>query len=332
MQRQMEPCPCRFRNTSMFFNFQPGSDKVMIKRRPMSRGGGGSSLRVLNAPPPSKKSSHEGEGGEDAFAKLKTASTEMLQDIHETSSKGCQTSLPMTRMQETQTPSNLRTRDCGTTTHPMFFCKDCGGTFVTALRLHWHSRTSHPNKLLPCTCFDCSRSPSNRNQVKMHERPFTCYICQKGFFRADDVEKHMRVHTKEKRSYDCKECGRRFNVSNNLSRHRKVHTEDAGTHACAECGKTFKQKTHLKSHMRTHTGERPYQCSLCSQRFTELGSARKHERIVHARDYPHYCPHCGKGLANKNKLKKHIRGRHFEFEMVDSDEEGESVMQTGKTK
>ncbi|KAL3208734.1 hypothetical protein MRX96_038851 [Rhipicephalus microplus] len=99
----------------------------------------------------------------------------------------------------------------------------------------------------------------------MHERPFPCYICQKGFFRADDVEKHMRVHTKEKRSYDCKD-------------------------------------------------------------------ARKHERIVHARDYPHYCPHCGKGLANKNKLKKHIRGRHFEFEMVDSDEDGGSVMQTVKTK
>nr|XP_037273493.1 gastrula zinc finger protein XlCGF7.1-like [Rhipicephalus microplus] len=189
----------------------------------------------------------------------------MLQDIHEASSKGCQTSLPMTRMQETQTPSNLRTRDCGTTTHPMFFCKDCGGTFVTALRLHWHSRTSHPNKLLPCTCFDCSRSPSNRNQVKMHERPFTCYICQKGFFRADDVEKHMRVHTREAAS-------------------------------------------------------------------PSSAAARKHERIVHARDYPHYCPHCGKGLANKNKLEKHIRGRHFEFEMVDSDEDGGSVMQTVKTK
>lgn len=224
-----------------------------------------------------------------------------------------------------------------TTQCVVFCCEACGDAFSAAKHLHRHWQTTHRKKPLgKHKCSFCNYTSDRKAHVKMHERthtgerPFSCYICQKGFYRADDVETHMRVHTKEK-PYECEECGQRFNVASNLNRHRKLHTDDAEMHACAECGKTFNQKVHLKSHMRTHTGERPYQCSQCNQRFTEMGSVRKHEKMLHAGEYPHYCPHCGKGLANNYKLKLHLRARHFQFKMEDSDEEGENVTQTVKT-
>lgn len=229
-----------------------------------------------------------------------------------------------------------RRKNAMTTQCVVFVCESCGDAFSAAKHLHRHWQTAHrkrPEGIHKCSY--CTYSSDRKAHVRMHERthtgerPFACGVCQKGFYRADDVDTHMRVHTKEK-PFECDVCGQRFNVSSNLNRHKKLHTEDAEVHACADCGKTFNQKVHLKSHLRTHTGERPYQCSLCTQRFTELGSVRKHERMVHAGDYPHYCPHCGKGLANNFKLKKHLRARHFEFKMVDSDEE-EKIKQTVKT-
>lgn len=201
----------------------------------------------------------------------------------------------------------------------VFCCEVCGDCFSAAKHLHRHWQNRHREKREgKHRCSYCSYTSDRKCHVAMHqrthtgERPFSCEVCKKGFYRADDVETHMRVHTKEK-PFVCDECGQRFNVSSNLARHKKLHSDDAEAHACPECGKAFAQKVHLKAHLRVHTGDRPYSCTMCSKRFTELGSARKHEKMVHAGEYPHYCPHCGKGLANNFKLKKHLRARHYEL-------------------
>nr|XP_050050379.1 GDNF-inducible zinc finger protein 1-like [Dermacentor andersoni] len=290
----------------------------------------------------------------------KAATAEKAQKTQKTMSKGCQT----TRITRAQTrkkaaPVEVKQEPCTalvktfpqpdkrkgrrkgknamTTQCVVFCCEACGDAFSAAKHLHRHWQTRHRKRQEgKHQCSYCTYSSDRKAHVTMHERthtgerPFSCYVCQKGFYRADDVETHMRVHTKEK-PFECNECGQRFNVSSNLNRHKKLHSDDAEIHACADCGKTFNQKVHLKSHLRTHTGERPYQCSQCNQRFTELGSVRKHERMVHAGDYPHYCPHCGKGLANNFKLKKHLRARHFQFKMEDYVDEEEETPQTAET-
>ncbi|XP_049512318.1 zinc finger protein 184 [Dermacentor silvarum] len=269
-------------------------------------------MKVLQQPPQTSKTS-----------------TGKQQKSQKTVSKGCQT----TRITRAQTrkkaaraeveqepctalvktfpqPDKRKGRRKGknamTTQCVVFCCEACGDAFSAAKHLHRHWQTRHRKKQEgKHQCSYCTYSSDRKAHVTMHERthtgerPFSCYVCQKGFYRADDVETHMRVHTKEK-PFECDECGQRFN------------------------------KVHLKSHMRTHTGERPYQCSQCNQRFTELGSVRKHERMVHAGDYPHYCPHCGKGLANNFKLKKHLRARHFQFKMEDYVDEEEQTPETVK--
>lgn len=228
-------------------------------------------------------------------------------------SKACQTTRTTKKRKKTASEDEEEGEDNVITERVVFCCEECGETFSVAQQLHKHRQTTHwPKPEGKHQCSYCAYSSDNRNHITLHERvhtgesPYTCNVCKKGFSGAGAVKRHKRIHTNEK-SYECDLCGQCFNVHSNMKRHRKMHTGEAEVHPCPDCGKTFAQKAHLQSHLRTHTGERPFQCSQCHQRFTELGSVRKHERMMHAGEYPHHCPNCGKGLANNFKLKKHVR-------------------------
>ncbi|XP_054918169.2 uncharacterized protein [Dermacentor andersoni] len=276
----------------------------------------------------------EGSYDPSLFGPSQATDTEKPQRTQKAESKGCQASIATEKPQKTESKGCQTTRSTKTkkrkksasdevlfaagkdsviTERLVFCCEECGDTFSAAKHLHQHRQTSHrPKPEGKHQCSYCTYSSNNKNHVMIHERkhtgecPFTCNLCKKGFYRAEDAKRHQRLHTKEK-SYACDVCGQCFNVHSNMKRHRKLHTGDAEVYACPDCGKAFAQKAHLQSHLRTHTGERPFQCSQCHQRFTEVGSMRKHERMMHAGEYPHHCPHCGKGLANNFKLKKHVR-------------------------
>ncbi|XP_015281127.1 PREDICTED: LOW QUALITY PROTEIN: transcription factor Sp8-like [Gekko japonicus] len=57
------------------------------------------------------------------------------------------------------------------------------------------------------------------------ERPFVCnwLFCGKRFTRSDELQRHLRTHTGEKR-FACPVCNKRFMRSDHLSKHVKTHS------------------------------------------------------------------------------------------------------------
>ena len=61
------------------------------------------------------------------------------------------------------------------------------------------------------------------------ERPFVCswLYCGKRFSRSDELQRHVRTHTGEKR-FECADCGRRFTRSDHLQKHSRTHVATPG--------------------------------------------------------------------------------------------------------
>ena len=57
------------------------------------------------------------------------------------------------------------------------------------------------------------------------ERPYLCPMenCDKRFARSDELSRHRRMHTGEKK-FECSFCGRRFVRSDHLMKHEKRHS------------------------------------------------------------------------------------------------------------
>jgi uncharacterized Zn-finger protein len=69
----------------------------------------------------------------------------------------------------------------------------------------------------------------------------------------------------ESKAFKCTstDCNRNFNRADNLRRHMRVHTGEK-PYACSwpGCDKRFAQSGAAKEHLRVHTGEKPFACTF----------------------------------------------------------------------
>ncbi|KNC82541.1 hypothetical protein SARC_05189, partial [Sphaeroforma arctica JP610] len=152
-------------------------------------------------------------------------------------------------------------------------------------------------------------TPSNSN-----EKPFVCpwVSCKKEFSQANNLKRHIRVHTGEK-PYVCtwNGCGKKFGESSNLKRHLRLHSGEK-PYLCdwEGCDMSFADASYLKSHQRVHVTNGVFPCTWegCVKTFSAPAYLKRHIR-VHTNEQPYACTYCEKRFNQASNLSRHVR-RH----------------------
>ncbi|XP_065187648.1 early growth response protein 2b-like [Sycon ciliatum] len=86
----------------------------------------------------------------------------------------------------------------------------------------------------------------------------------------------------KKRPFACghEGCSRRFPREDELNRHTRTHTGEK-RFQCEICNTWFSRKDNLTTHFRTHTGEKPYHCPHCPREFARSDQRLRHMKKVH---------------------------------------------------
>jgi KRAB domain-containing zinc finger protein len=243
---------------------------------------------------------------------------------------------------------------------PKGFCDICKKTLSRVRDLKRHKISCHPEAapkfdqvadLATKSCTECDLTFDTRTQLKKHAEQvhrakqkrhrrknneivaqFFCDVCDKGFTRKYDMEKHkVRLHSdqvvrQEERSsrrsnlevlarcrgrgpdgkpfYRCDFCQRVFAQSYNLMRHRTIHT-GVRAYFCHICGKSFRMSNGLTRHIDAfHNGVKNFSCEVCKKTFTARATRDEHMNI-HTNNRPFVCDVCGKCFKQKASLHVH---------------------------
>ncbi|XP_045530189.1 zinc finger protein 728-like [Pieris brassicae] len=171
--------------------------------------------------------------------------------------------------------------------------------------------------------------------MNVHFNNYSCEICGTGFMTLRLLKTHLEVH--ESGSYPCDRCDKVFSTTHKRSIHvrgvhlkqyprrcpmcperfnsnyrrtihlQDVHHQSTRVHKCETCGRAFHLKYHLICHNRSvHLQERNHQCKICTQRFCNKETLKRH-MVIHTGEKNYKCDFCGLAFLRRKNLKDHLR-------------------------
>jgi len=113
-----------------------------------------------------------------------------------------------------------------------------------------------------------------QEKIQTIAKPFSCPHCGYSCSQKQNMESHIRTHTKEK-PFECPFCSYRTCDQSGLYKHVRVHTGEK-PFSCPFCNYRASLKAHVTSHIRTHTKEKPFICPLCDYAASHKAAVKKH--------------------------------------------------------
>ncbi|XP_076314939.1 uncharacterized protein LOC143227370 [Tachypleus tridentatus] len=167
------------------------------------------------------------------------------------------------------------------------------------------------------------RPPKNPELTAKHEE-FECEICHKVFPRNYSLQRHMIMHTGEKR-FKCPICDMKFSHVYNRNRHVRRHRQRGETEgiprslrtlpkrrenrmwACSNCPLVFDNSKILNLHSEIHDSTEAQQEENDSNRTNSKATSRiKENEINNLVENVTKCPKCKKPFTDKKALCEHV--------------------------
>ena len=146
------------------------------------------------------------------------------------------------------------------------------------------------NTRSPFICNFCNEKCSTHEEFCLHlkwhndnvPKPYICKECDKGYVDIGALERHMKVHLKEK-SFSCPNCNIIFKDEQSLKDHSKIHVNTQ--FSCDICDYVCNSDRSLTVHMIAHSSNKSFKCKQCDFISRSKSSLSRHHGICNQNSY-----------------------------------------------